>query len=269
MKSALRLVYICGLLIPLILAKPALAGLGVSGSLYMDNVNPGQAIVHEITVETDPNDSPLDILVDVVGFGQTLDGSNSELKPEDDTSPYSARSFLKVTPTSFHLDPGNSQKVTLEGTIPQNIGDGGRYALVSIRSLPIGNGTVGISVGIDALVLLTIAETKMLKTGEIMGMELIGPISAKGQNVSLTFENTGNYHYKARAEAVLRDDKGEIIANSSTPLSFSSILPTMLRKFDISLRPKDKLSQGKYQMDALVSLEDGTVLANDTIDFKV
>lgn len=121
----------------------------------------------------------------------------------------------------------------------------------------------------DVLVLLKITGTELLKTGEITSLELQKPVTAEHQNVSLIFKNTGNYHYKARAKAVLMDDKGEIIANASTPLSFSSILPTMLREFKIPLIPGRKLSLGKYSINASVSLGDETVLATKEIDFKI
>lgn len=140
MKSQLVSACIIGSLIFLLSSTPALAGLGVSGAIFMADVNPGQSITHEITVGSDPTDPPMNLSIDVIGFGQGLDGANMELLPEDDKSPYSARPFLKATPTGFHLDPGASQKVVLEGSIPMDVGSGGRYALVSIHSQPMVGG---------------------------------------------------------------------------------------------------------------------------------
>jgi hypothetical protein len=269
MKSKLISACMFGSLIFLFSSMPALAGLGVSGVILMADVNPGQSITHEIIVDSDQTDSPMDLVAEVVGFGQSLDGANIELPPEEDLSPYSARPFLKVAPASFHLEPGISQKVVLEGTVPQDVGSGGRYALVSIHSKPMGNGNVGVSLAMDVLVALKIAGTDLQKTGEITSLELLKPVTAEHQNVSLIFKNTGNYHYKAYAEAVLSNNDGEVITNASTPLSFSSVLPTMLREFKIPLSPEKKLSPGRYNVNASVSLEDGTVLATKEIDFKI
>ena len=47
------------------------------------------------------------------------DGSVLEIEPELDKSPFSARPFLKVSPSSFHLNPGGSQEVEVDGTIPR------------------------------------------------------------------------------------------------------------------------------------------------------
>jgi hypothetical protein len=269
MKSKLISACIIGSLIFLLASTPAMAGLGVSGALFMADANPEQSITHEITVDSDPTDLPMNLSVDIIGFGQGLDGANMELLLEDDNSPYSARPFLKATPASFHLEPGASQKVILEGSIPNDVGSGGRYALVGVHSQSMGEGNVGISVGVDVLVILNIAGTDLQKTGEITSLELLKPVTAEHQNVSLIFENTGNYHYKAYAEAVLSNNNGEVIANASTPLSFSSILPTMLREFKIPLSPERKLSPGRYNINASVSLEDGTELATKEIDFKI
>jgi hypothetical protein len=269
MKSKLISAAMCGFLILFILPVPGLAGLGVSGALFMENVSPGQSVAHEIVVNSDLTDPPMDFIVEVAGFGQALDGGNIRLQEEVDNSPYSARSFLNISPKSFHLDSGASQKVVLDGIIPKDVGNGGRYALASIHSQPMGNGTVGISVGADVLVALTIVGTEQQISGEITGLELIKPVESEHTNVSLIYKNTGNYHYKSRVEAVLSNDKGEFIINASTPLSFSSILPTMSREFKMSLNPGKKLSQGKYRINASVNLEDGTVLATKEIAFRI
>lgn len=270
MKSKPISACIIGFLIFLLSSMPALAGLGVSGVVLIADVNPGQDITHEITVDSDQTDSPMDLVAEVVGFGQSLDGANMELPPEEDLSPYSARPFLTTTPVSFHLEPGTSQQIVLGGTVPMDVGSGGRYALVSIHSKPMmGNGNVGVSLATDVLVALKIAGTQLQRTGEITSLELLKPVTAEHQNVYLTFKNTGNYHYRALAKAVLSTDKGEIIANASTPLSFSSILPTMLREFMIPLSPGKKLSPGRYNINASVSRGDGTVLATKEIDFTI
>lgn len=246
----------------------ASAGFAVSGAIFEANVTPGQHIIHKMVLNTDTSDLPMDFAAEMIGFGRSLDGANAELRPEQDISPYTARLFLNVSPASFHLDPGDSQEVMLEGDIPLNVGDGGRYALVNIRSLPIGEGNVGMAVAVDVPVRITIMNTRLIKTGEISNFSIDTPISQQAQNVSLLFNNTGNYHYYAFAEATLMDVKGNILANASTPLTVSSIIPMTARLFRMQLMPRKELRHNSYKINLAVRLEDGTKLATKEIDFK-
>lgn len=247
----------------------ASASLDVSGAIFEATVSPGQHINHTMIVNTEASDQPMDFVVEVMGFGRSLDGATAEIKSDQDTSPYSARPFLRVSPSSFHLEPAGIKEIVLEGVVPSDVGEGGRYALVNIRSLPMGKGTVGVAVAVDVPVRLTIADTKLVKTGEITSLSLDKPLSRKGQNISLIFNNTGNYHYIALAEAVLEDRKGNILANASTPLTFSSIIPRTSRLFKISLIPRSELIPGSYDINSTVKLEDGTVLATKEIGFEI
>ncbi len=265
--KAMRLVWI---LLPLLLAtNTTSAGLGVTGAIFEATVAPGEHISHKMIVNTEASDQPMDFVAEVVGFGRSLDGTTVEIDPELDTSLYTARPFLNVTPARFHLEPAGSREVILEGDVPTDVGEGGIYALVNIRSLPVGESNVGVVVAVDVPVRLTIANTKVLKTGEITSLSIDKPISAKEQNVALIFNNTGNYHYDALAEAVLRDAKGNVLANASTPLTFASIIPTTSRLFEIKLTPGNELLPGGYNIISTVRLEDGTVLATKGIDFKI
>ncbi|MDM7913185.1 MAG: hypothetical protein QUS09_08825, partial [Methanotrichaceae archaeon] len=156
----------------LLLFVPVSFGLGVEGVIFEAEAAPGQHVDHEMTVSLRENEAPMDLQVDIQDWGQTLDGSNQELG-EGEKSNCSAKGFLHASPASFHLEPGGSQKVLIEGDIPENVGSGGRYALISVHS-PItveadegSEGSVGVAVAINALVRLTISGTELLKRAEI------------------------------------------------------------------------------------------------------
>jgi len=253
----------------LLAVNPALAGLTVSGSFCDADVTPGQHIEHDMIISTDAGDGQMEMQVDILGFGRDLKGQNIGLNPDEDISPYSARPFLRVSPRNFTLSPGSSQNVLLEGDIPTDVGEGGRYVLVYIHSNPSGSGNVGFAVAVEVPVRLTIAGTKLVKTGEITDLSINKPISREKQNVSLTFNNTGNYNYYASAEAVLKDMNGSILSNSSTPAGFNSILPATSRQFDLSITPNIKLQSGSYSITSTVRLDDGTELASREIEFDL
>ncbi len=253
----------------LFLTSPlASAGLGVAGAIIEKEVDPGGSFTHDITVSSDSTDVPMDMVIDILGLNQSLDGENMELNGDEDIGPYSARAFLKVSPSAFHLEPGKSQKVLVEGAIPADTKPGGRYALINIHSLPIGNGTIGIVVAVDVPVRLTVSGQELTKTGSIGNLKLEEPVSSDRQNFSLTFKNTGNLHFKARVDAVLKDMDGDAVASASTPLS-SNILPDASRLFWISFAPEKRLKPGAYLMNTAVKQEDGSVLTPKEVQFKL
>jgi hypothetical protein len=262
-------VFIATILLIFAAFVPAEAGLTVSDGLLMANVTPGQHISHVMNVSIDKIDPYTKIQAEINGFGQKLDGSNDNLPAKLDVSPYSARPFLNITPNEFNLEPGGTQKFLLNVDVPRNIGKGGMYALVNIYSPPISMGILSVVIAIDVPVVLTIAGTEQIKKGEIVDLEISKPVSIEQQNVSVILKNTGNYHYKAFVEAVLRDKMGKILANASLPVSLTSILPFTLRMFDLSLVPRIPLDPGTYYVNATVRLENSTIIANREAAFTI
>lgn len=253
----------------LLLAAPVSAdpGLKVTGAKCTASVAPGQTITHRMTVGIGESDPAMDISVDVKGFGQSLDGTYQELGVQADTSPYSVREFITLDKRSFHLDPGESQQVTATISIPEDVGSGGRYALIYIHSKPTGEGSVGYVTAVDVPIALTISGTELIKTGEITDIS-VSP--DKPIAVSTTFHNSGNYHYRAKNEVKLKDEAGNILATAVTSPTSSSIIPPYSYQFKVSLSPEQELSPGKiYYVDSEVTLEDNTVLDTKEESFWV
>jgi hypothetical protein len=244
-------------------------GLGVKGVTIEADVAPGEHFSQDIIVYITETDPPMDIKAEVMGFGQPPGGGTLEILLEKDSGDYTARPFLKVTPASFHLEPGQEQILTVQGNIPSDVGAGGRYAIVNIHTKPIGNGTVGISLAINIPVRLGIVGTEWIMTGEIESIKLDEPVSPIQQNVTLAFKNTGNYHYQVKMDATMSNEEGTVLATASQPVSYSPVLPTSSRVLDFSFLPDQALAPGNYSIHASVALEDGAPLASKEISFKV
>ncbi|HOO52747.1 MAG TPA: hypothetical protein PLM24_07745 [Methanothrix sp.] len=244
-----------------VVVSPVSAGLTVSGVTFDAEVAPGQSFEHEITVGIRDTDSPIDVLVDVFGYGQTPGISITNLADDLDTSRYSARTFVEVSPKSFHLEPGESQKVTVSGTMPSDVEDGGRYAVVNIRTLPIGEGGIGISLAANVPVRLTISGTELIETGEIKSVKV------DDQVLSMIFENTGNHHYNALAEAIIKNEDGVVLSTVLGQLTVKPTIPTYSTLFKLSF--EDGLAPGTYTVDVSVVKEDGTVLDTEEATFEV
>lgn len=246
------------------------SGIKATGIIFDAEAAPGEKVSHQITIDV-KNESPADFQVAVVDWAQGPDGSNIPAF-DNNTHPYSAKGFLKVSPEKFHLEPGGSQKITVSGEVPKDVGDGGRYAIIRVYTVPGGNNSginpVGMSIGMNSVARITIAGSHLVKTGEITQLKVGAPISDKQQNISIMFNNTGNIHYVVQTEAFLKDSAGNVLTNASAPMT-NNIIPGAMRVIDLSLRPKESLMPGEYNVSAEVRLENGTTLANKETSFKI
>jgi len=118
MKSFLRcgrvvtLAFVAALLLALLpILASANPGLTVTNPIILANVNPGQTLTQKMMVSIAATDPATDIAVRVVGVAQNLDGGYILLDASQDTGPYSARQFVSVDKSAFHLEPGEAQDV--------------------------------------------------------------------------------------------------------------------------------------------------------------
>jgi hypothetical protein len=158
------------------------AAIGVSGAKYMGSIAPGGTDIHDMTVSIGAGEDPTDVVVEVKGFGQTLDAVYLPLDPSSDVSQYSARTFIHLDRTSLHLEPGSDQTVTATISLPQNVGQGGRYAIIYIHALP-GKGKA-FSTGVKVPIFITIAGTTPTETGSILRVDT-GEVTV-GQPIGIT-----------------------------------------------------------------------------------
>jgi len=152
------LLLLMGILIILVICPGPASAISVVGAKYMETVNAGDTVTHTMTVSTKATDPSMDIVVDVLGFEQTKGKSYSPLSAADDASPDSARKFITLDTGSFHLNPGESKNVTATIVIPEDAGDGERYAIISIHNTPAGVGTTPFITAISVPVTITITQ---------------------------------------------------------------------------------------------------------------
>ena len=254
-------------LVFLMLCPLPASAIRVSGSKYVGSIATGSSAVHTMTVSINPDDSPMDLTVDVQGFGQTLQQSNYGLSPDKDTSPYSARTFITVSPQTFHLAPGGSQVVTATIAVPQNVGDGGRYAMLTIRNAPLGKGTMMIVTSISVPVVVTLTGTTTIQKGSITDVTVSDVIPGQPIKFTTSLKNTGNYHYKVKNNVTITDSSGAVITTAGTDVSVSSIMPTFTQNYIVNLDTSPP--PGTYTASSKVSSEDGTALDTKTASFEV
>jgi P pilus assembly chaperone PapD len=243
------------------------ATLTTANSVIKIEAAPGEHFSQNLTVSLSTDEkSPINTIVKVRDWGQSLNGANGAINSPD-IEPYSAKEFLSVSPINFTIKPGESQQVKIEGDMPA--GDGGRYAMVSVDTLPMQKkGGIGLSFEMNVPVLLTIKGSNISKTGQIENLTLLEPVLSKQQNITILFKNTGNCLYDLDAVISAKDEEGNILAVTS-PRIVGGIIPTAIREIKASLNPESELRPGNYTVRAEVALKDGTVLATKEIKFEI
>jgi methionine-rich copper-binding protein CopC len=268
--SKIHALYIvmAGVLILCVMCAAPVSGIRVTGSKYMNSLSPGDTTIHKMTISTGPNDPPMDMQVEVWGFGQSLQNSYSSLPPAEDTSPYSARSLITLTSPSLHLNPGESKEITATIAIPASVGDGGRYALITIHNAPVGNGSTAIVTAISVPVLITIAKSKISPAGSIVKVSTADIIPGQPIRITTALKNTGNIHYyKTKNSVSILDSTGKEVATAATEPSSYANIPTFTVNYEVNV--DTPLPPGAYTATSKVSLEDGTVLDTKSTSFEV
>lgn len=255
-------------LIIILICPGSVSAINVMGAKYMETVNPGDTVTHMITVSTKSTDPSMDIVIDAWGFGQTPAKSYSSLSAADDTSPYSARKFITLDTTSFHLNPGESKKIKATIVIPGDVGDGGRYAIISLHNAPSLDGTTAYVTAISVPVMITIAKSSLIEAGSITDIKVGEIVTGQPLRITTSLKNTGNVHYyQTRNTVTVSDSGGNVIGTAGTEPSVYAIIPAYTVDYDVTL--DQSLSPGTYTVKSEVSLEDGTLLDSKTSAFEV
>ncbi len=259
MMKLVRYIMPAIVVITLLAALPATTmanpGLRVENAILVADVSPGDTITHKMTLSLVETDSPMDLTVEV----NDIDNVKST---------YSARDFVSVDKISFHLEPGEPQDVTATVHIPSDVGDGGRYAVINLRQKPTGTGVAPV-VAVNVRLYLTIKDSQFIHEGEITEVSAGEAISGKPVNIFITFKNTGNHHFKFKAEVTVSNAQGEVLDTIYTALSPSPVIPSMSKEIKVSFIPKTKLDVGVYSIKSKIMLEDGTVLDTGSATFEL
>jgi hypothetical protein len=259
--------FVALLLVSLALCTPASAGLAVAGAKYMGEIAPGETYVHTITVSTKPTDAQMDIVIDVMGFGQGADRGYTTLTPDQDTGQYSARPWITLDASSFTLTPGGSKTVMATIVVPKDAGAGGRYAMIYIHNKPGGGGTTGVAAAIAVPVMVTIKGQPVTETGSIADIKAVTRSDGKTAIVT-TFKNTGDHHYYGATDAVtVTGAGGKKVASVTLDPSATAIIPGATVTFEaVTATP---LAPGSYTAESKVTLPSGTVLDTRTMTVEV
>jgi hypothetical protein len=255
-------------LVILFAIQPACA-IKVEGAKIMLDVVAGNTYIFPMAISTKPDDSASDYAIDLLGFGQTIDGgSYTPLAESDDTGPYSARSFISVPSAVVHLDPGQRREFSATIKVPQTVGEGGRYALVYIHPAAAAGQQTSFATAIIVPVMLTVKDTTLTETGTITDVKVGEITEGKPVTIRTVLQNTGNHHYYGAVnEITITDTAGRIVATTTTSPAAHAVIPGQSIGLDAIV---DKpLPAGTYTITSEVTLESGTLIGTKTLSYTV
>jgi hypothetical protein len=224
----------------LIFAVDPVTAITVTNPKIMTDVSPGMTYHFSSAVSIASSDPASDYLIDVLGFGQSKGGAYIPLTAEQDTSPYSARTFVSIDPPLIHLEPGQRQAFDVTVTIPQTVGEGGRYALIYIHPAATPGGQSSFLIAVNMPVMLTVKGTALTHTGSITNLDAGETVAGKPISIQTTLKNTGNHHYyDSFVNVTVTDTGGNVVATASTNPSIFALIPgnEMIIKTSIASLP--------------------------------
>jgi hypothetical protein len=250
-----------------IFAVPAVSALHVDGTRILAEVQPGKTYTYPMGVSIEADDPATDLSVDVLGFGQSREGTYGVIPAADDLSPFSARPFVSVGAPAIHLDPGGSRSFNATIQVPADIGSGGRYAIIFIHSRPaqVGGAGAGVATGVLVPVMLTVQGSTLDKTGSITDIRAGEPVEGQPVQILTTLKNTGNYHYYgALVSITVTDSSGNRVATASAKPSVWALIPG--NAITLSAPVPTAIAPGTYTVKAEARINEGGVLLDTKTD---
>ena len=246
----------------------ALSGLSVGlsdGPGRAPVVLPGETYVQGIVVAA--GSASADVLIEVLGYRQDAEKGVIPLAPEEDIGPRSARSFISPQTSSVHVAAGETKRIELRVSVPTDVGDGGRYALLRVSTQPQGQGTVGVVSAIVIPFTFTIKGSQLIHSGRITTLTVPTPESGKPVTVLITQKNTGNHHFKMRGRVLIKRSDGSVVGSSS--IVVTSPIPDSSSQTAVEVLPGMDLSPGDYYAEATLSDEFGARLSDSSVSFHI
>jgi hypothetical protein len=230
-------------------------GLTVHGGKIESSVVPGKSYSYAMKVEN-TSVEPMDIVIEVAGYGTSGTSDFIPLDPAKDLSSNSARQMISVAPASFSLTPGAAQDVVAQAQMPAGLPDGGVYAIIFIHTVPAG-GAMSTVMAVAARVMLTRENSALNETSSISALrwDEESPL-----DIAFTLSNAGNHHFKPHINASLTRS-GAIVARASYDAQWP-LVPGYGRDFSLRLESSAPLPAGEYESRITVTNDSGTIVCD-------
>src|SRR3989344_1057564 len=242
-------------------AQQAGQGLEVTPPSQEIQVDPGQTTTVRATIKNRSNRAlPMEVRVE--DFTATGEQGQIELEAN---SPYSVKNWIKLSDSSFSLDPGEDREVVATLTVPEGSA-GGRYGsfVFAVSGKKPGAGEAALSQEIASLFLVRVSgpvdEKVALLEFSAPKFSEFGPVS-----FSTKVKNSGNVFVKTFGLINVTDMFGKKVKD--VVVYETNVFPGANRVITAQL--PDKWLFGKYNATLFLSYGQGAETLNGTLTFYV
>ena len=215
-KGRIVAIFLLLVLLLSLLSSPTLAqgGIKVSPTKVDLVIGSGQMVEEVINVE---NQGDRVARIHVYAMDFAIDKENSFAFYEPGHQSYSCARWLTLDEAEFDLTPGESKKVKVTVSVPDEVEPGGHYAALFFETAPVENPpgvSVTIAGRIPSLFYLTIpgiTEADVFSDAEIVSLLLPGWLEKGPVEAGVMVRNTGNVHLTIAAKAYFSGFRGENI----------------------------------------------------------
>jgi P pilus assembly chaperone PapD len=168
------------------------------------------------------------------------------------SQPGSASPWIRVNPTNFRLNPGESRDIRYTLTVPRDAAPGTYRTAIVVEASPGGQPTppkrqVLVKGRIVSIIYETVGTPQI--EGDLTSMK-VRRGSEGVPEVLVVLENTGRYVFRTGGTVRIKDGADRIVAELTVPSV--PVLPRSRRAVAVSA--KDRLAPGKYTAVATIDI---------------
>jgi hypothetical protein len=240
--------------------------------------DPGQSITTQVSIR-DISTEKLLVTGQVNDFTAAgEDGTPKLLLEENETNPYSLRSWISPLPELL-LEPKKVETMAVTVNVPANAAPGGYYGVVRFTARPPELKDTGVSLSAslgsllfvrvsgDAKEALEIEEFSVAQSGNSGWLFESTPV-----NFIERLKNKGNTHLQPAGQITITDMFGQKVATVNVNLPPRNILPQSTRKFEQSLDSSvigNKMLFGRYDAELRITYGDKQQVITSTLTFWI
>jgi hypothetical protein len=188
---------------------------------------------------TSTNTQPLQLFAQIIDLQHSDPSGLTTYVDRPLTPDQSPAKFVEVTPTSFELQPGTTQKILLKARNAPSLEPGGHYGSLVLTTQPLATtqNESPIAYGLSSGLLIRKEGGERFS----LTMQPLAELShivrfANPSTVAVTFENLGNTHVRPHGKLEVRDIFGNLVSQGMMNEGSLFVLPQTRRQMTLRMQ---------------------------------
>jgi P pilus assembly chaperone PapD len=252
MKKTLYAILLISLAICLLSAIPAKGQMSITVSPIRveHQVKAGTDETNVITVRNEGSE-PTRIAVHGEDWTMDQKGDVSFSRAPGDS--YSCSEWLKLNPTDFRAEPGQTRQIRYSLTVPADAKEGGYRTAIALTGMPLAEeGTAKKKMTLNGRIVVIVYATVGNPEISAQFQDLQVTAGNKGISFKLKLANQGNVHFRIKKSWItIKNSKGEEVGRVEVP--DIPVLPGAIR--ELEFKKEDLvLPKGNYLAEAILDV---------------